>query len=215
MPFADIDVKNNANVRKGLRAAIFVAPMSEAALTTIMDAAGDLAALPAAWNALGWNNEDGLTWPRETEVSDIFGHGSPEPLRSDVRRSTKRFTVVAQETNIVALEQYLGFSLASVTTSLTDQESSFDEPELPVYPYQRVLAIAKDENDLGEYYMARMFPRARITEVGEETWQDGDTAVQRSLTYTAFFDDTEGTSSRWFLAGPGRDSVAEGFPAPA
>lgn len=215
MPFADIDERNNANVRKGLRAAVFVAPMSEAALTSIMDSAGDLAALPANWSALGWNTEDGLTWPRETEVSEIYGHGSPEPLRSDIRRSTKRFTVVTMETTLTALEQYLGFSLSAVTTSLTDKESTFDEPELPVYPYQRVIAIAKDENDAGEYYMARMFPRARITEVGEETWQDGDTPAQRSLTYTGFFDEDAGTSSRWFLAGPGRDAVAEGFPAPA
>lgn len=215
MTFADIEQKNSANIRKGLRVAVFVAPYTTAALSTIMDGTGDLAALPVGYRALGWTTEDGLTWPRETEVSEIYGHGSPEPLRSDIRRSTKRLTVTAMETNIVAMEQQLGINLSAVTTSLTDKESVINEPDLPVYPYQRVVVIAKDLSDTGEYYMAGHFLRARITEVGEVSWQDGDTPAQRSLTYTAFFDETAGTGVRHFLAGPGRDAAAEGFPAPA
>lgn len=215
MPFADIAVKNAALIRKGLQVEVFVAPYATAALTTIMGVGGDLAPLPVGHTPLGWTTEDGLVWPRETENSEIFGHGSPEPLRSDIRRAIKRLNVTAMETSLVALEQYQGIDLSSVTTALTTNESTWDEPNLPVYPYQRLLAIAQDVSDTGEYYMARYYPRTRITEVGEESWTDSDTPVQRALTYTAYFDEVEGTASRWFLAGPGRNAAAEGFPAPA
>lgn len=217
MPFADIDTSNGANIRKGLRVAVFVAPYSTAAITTIM-ASGDLATIPAEHRMLGRTTEDGVTQPRETELSEIYSHGFPEPARSDIRRASKRLTVVAQETNIVALEQYQGISLAAVTTSAAldgNNESTWDEPSLPVYAYQRLLCIAMDITDSGEHYRGVYFPRCRVTEVGEVTSADADTPEQRSLTYTAFFDEPLGTSIRHFLAGPGRDPAAEGFPAPA
>lgn len=214
MPFTDLDTSNGANIRKGLRVAVFVAPYATAAIDTIMDGAGDLAAVPVGYRMLGRTTEDGLTWPRETELSEIFSHGYPEPARSDIRRATKRFTVVAQETNIVTLEQYLGISLTSALTSLTDIETVIDEPSLPVYAYQRLLAVAMDLTDAGERYQAGHFLRCRVTEVGEVTQADSDTPEQRSLTYTAFFDEPAGTGFRHFMAGPGRDAEAEGFPAP-
>lgn len=211
--FDDINTRNNALVRKGLSAAVFVAPTSAPPITALTDATGELVTIPVAYRALGWISEDGITWPRETEVSDIYGLGGSEPIRSDIRRSTKRMNVTALETNIVTLEQYIGMSLAAVVTS-GGGESSFDEAELPPFNYVRLLAIAKDITDTGEYYRGQHFLRTRVTETAEQTWQDGDEATSYGLTYTAFQDDDEGTAVRHFLAGPGRAPVDEGFPAP-
>lgn len=212
MAFDDITQKDNSLIRKGLAVAIFVAPQATALPAAITDSSGELLPLPAAWHDLGWINEDGATWARETEVSDIFGVGAPEPLRSDIRRATKRLTVVALETNITVLEQYMGMDLSTATTS-DGGETVFDEPVLPPFRYVKLLGIAKDTRGDGEYYLGRGFPNCRVTEVGEEVWQDGDTANQRSITFTAFQDTTLGTASRYYLGGPGRDPVAEGFPA--
>lgn len=209
--FEDIEQNNNTLIRKGLRIAVFVAPIATAVPARLTDDTGALVALPQAWRALGWTTEDGATWARETEVADIYGVGTPEPLRSDVRRATKRLTVVAQETNLTVLEQYLGMDLSTAGT-YDGGETVIDEPGLPPYNFVRVLGIAKDIADGGEYYLGRLFPRSRVTEVGEETWTDGDTAAVRSLTFTAFVDETVGTASRYYLGGPGRDPVAEGFP---
>jgi hypothetical protein len=209
--FDDISDLNNANIRKGLAVAIFVAPMTATVPARLTDDTGALIALDPAWRSLGWINEDGASWARETEVSDIYGVGAAEPLRSDIRRATKRLTVVALETNIAVLEQYQGVSLATVGT-YDGGESVWDEPVLPGFNYVRLLGIAKDVADGGEYYMGRSFVRARVTEVAEEVWQDGDTATQHSLTFTAFQDATLGTASRYYFGGPGRDPAAEGFP---
>jgi hypothetical protein len=209
--FEDIEQNNNTLIRKGLRIAFFVAPIGTAVPPRLTDDTGALLTLPVAWRALGWTTEDGATWARETEVSDIYGVGTPEPLRSDVRRATKRCTVVPQETNRTVLEQYLGMDLSTAGT-YDGGETVIDEPGLPPYTYVRLLGIAKDVADGGEYYMGRLFPRSRVTEVAEETWADGDTANVHSLTFTAFVDETLGTASRYYLAGPGRVPGDEGFP---
>lgn len=210
--FDDITQKDNSLIRKGLAVAIFVAPQDTALPARITDTSGNLVALPADWEDLGWINEDGATWARETEVSDIFGVGAPEPLRSDVRRATKRLTVVCLETKRIVLEQYLGMDL-SATGTYDGEEAVVDESVLPPFRYVKLLGIAKDTRGDGEYYMGRAFPNCRVTEVGEEVWQDGDTANQRSITFTAFQDSALGTASRYYFGGPGRSAVAEGFPA--
>lgn len=210
--FDDIAQKDNSLIRKGLAVAIFVAPQSTPLPARITDDTGALLALDPAWHDLGWINEDGGTWARETEVSDIYGVGATEPLRSDVRRAIKRLTVVALETNRTVLEQYLGMDLSTAGT-YDGGETVIDEPGLPPFRYVKLLGIAKDTRGDGEYYLGRGFPNCRVTEVGEEVWQDGDTANQRSITFTAFQDPELGTASRQYLGGPGRDPVAEGFPA--
>lgn len=216
--FADIEAKNNRLVRKALRVVVAFAPFSAPPLTSIVDdTTGELVALPTEFKVVGWTSEDGITWPRETEVSDIYGHGAFEPLRSDIRRSTKQLTVTPIEDNKVVEELYLGQSLDAAVTSLNGNETTYDEPQVPVYPYGRLIAIARDVTDSGDYYKARHFLRTRVTAVGEESWQDGDTPVSKELTFTAFQDPAEGTGVRHFRAGPGRAQLAEeeGFPAPA
>jgi hypothetical protein len=214
--FDDVAVKNEALIRKGLDVAVFIAPMTADFPARLTDEAGELEELPEGYEPLGQLSEDGASWARETEVSDLFGIGTAEPVRSDVRRATKRLTVVPMETNRTVLSQYLGIDLSALST-LAGGATVIDEPGLPPFNYVRLVAIAKDVSSLGsgsgEYYLGRGFPRARVTEVAENVWSDGDTAVQYSLTFTAFQDPTLGTASRLYFEGQGRDPEAEGFPA--
>lgn len=210
--FDDILDVDHRLIRKGLAVATFVAPMTATVPARLTDNSGELITLDPAWRSLGQLTEDGASFARETEVSDIYGVGTAEPVRSDVRRATKRATVVAQETRKAVLEQYLGMDLDAAGT-YDGGETVIDEAVLPPFRYVRFLAIAKDTGESDEYYIGRCFPRARVTEVAEETWSDGDTPIQWSLTFTAFQDPVLGTASRYYLAGPGRDPVTEDFPA--
>lgn len=194
-------MKKNALIRKALDAVVLLAPPDTALPTTITDATGSGLVLPAAFLPLGHHSEDGLTFAREVETSDITSHGAVEPTRSDIRRITSTLAVTAQETNKQTIEASLGISLGA--TLPASGELTVDEPTRPKAVYYRLLALSVDDSDDGEIYMARIFARAKVTELGEQTWSDGDDAMVRALTFQAFQDAEEGVSVRHLFGGPG------------
>ena len=220
--FSDVVTHKDELWRKALGTVIAVAPFSTAPIASILDATtGALKALPTGWVELGRPTEDGITWPRETEVSELFGLGSTGPARSDIRRATKRVSFTLAESRRKVIELAQGVDLSAVDTTLHpattgNAEVTWDEPEMPDYPYMRLIAIARDTTAGGEMYIARELMRAKVTEVGEETWSDQDTAMVTQLTLTAYHDTAAGTAMRHFRAGPGYAEVVEeeGFAAP-
>ena len=222
--FDDVSDHNDTLVRKALGIIIAVAPYTEAPITDILDSTtGLLKALPANWKLLGRLTEDGATFPRETEVSDVYGHGSTDPARSDVRRATKRASFTLMEARKAGFELSQGVSTITATASKIpattgNQQIKWDEPEVPTYPYLRALFIAKDLTGSGEMYIADHALRCKVTEAGETAWTDQDTAMNLPITLTFFNDPVVGTALRHFRGGPGYTSsviTAEGFtPAP-
>lgn len=221
--FSDVVTHKDELWRKALGVVIAVAPFSTSPLTSILDTTdGTLAALPNGWDQLGRPTEDGITWPRETELSELFGLGSTNPGRSDIRRVTKRISFSIIEANRQVLQLAQGVDLSAVATtkvpaSTGNPEVTWDEPEIPNYDYMRLIAIARDTTGGGEMYIGRELLRCKVTEVGEETWSDQDSAMVTPLTLTAYHDSVEGTAMRHFRGGPGYAEIVEneGFAAPA
>jgi hypothetical protein len=214
--FADVVEQNDALVRKALNTIVAVAPYTTPALTTILSPTTTaLAALPAGWVQLGRLTEDGSTWPRETEMSEIFGQGSANPVRSDIRRAVKRVSFTLLEARRKTIELAQGIDLSGVVPAATTGEVKWDEPDLPTYPYMRMVAIAQDVTGTGEMYIGRHLLRCKVTEAGEDMWSDQDQAMVTPLTFTAYNDETAGTPMRHFRGGPGYAEVVtnEGFVA--
>lgn len=203
-------------IRKALDAVVLVAPVSTAIPETIVDATGANLVVPTGFDSLGWHSEDGLTWGREVETSDITSHGSVDPTRSDIRRITSTLGVTCQETNLQTLQASLGMDLSSVQPPVSG-EVTFDEPSRPKSQHYRLLGVSVDDGDAGEIYVGRLFARAKVTETGEQTWSDGDEAMVRPLTWQAYRDSTAGFSVRHFFGGPGWKALLTdmGFPAAA
>jgi hypothetical protein len=223
MLFSDVADHNDGLVRKALDTVVAVAPYSAAAITSILDAAdGTLAALPTGYVPLGRLSEDGTSFARETEVSELFGLGSVDPARSDIRRAVKRASLTLLEVRKIGLElaqgvEDLGETATRVPATTGNTEVTWDEPDAPTYPYLRMIAIAKDITGAGEIYIARHSLRCKVTSVGEEVWSDQDQAMTTPLTFTFYNDRTAGTPLRHFRGGPGYDEIVadEGFTAPA
>lgn len=219
--FGDVESHNDELVRKALGIIVAVAPYSTGAITSILDpATGLLAALPAGYVQLGRLTEDGASFARETEVSEIFGHASTDPARSDIRRAVKRMSMTLLEVRKKGLElaqgvSSLGETVAKIPASTGNQHVTWNEPSQPTYPYLRMIAIAMDITNTGELYVARHALRCKVTEVGEEVWSDQDQAMVTPLTFTFYNDSTAGTPLRHFRAGPGYGQVItnEGFTA--
>ena len=218
--FDDVEAHNDALVRKALSTIVAVGPASADPITSILDAAdGLLAPLPTGYLQLGRLTEDGSSFARETELSEIFGHGSSDPTRSDIRRSTKRATITCLEVRKRVLELSQGVESLGETGSLVggSAQVTWDEPKTPTYPYLRAIFIAKDITAGGEIYVARHALKCKVTEAGEEMWSDQDQAMVTPLTFTFYKDNDAGTPLRHFRGGPGYAEIVtdEGFDAPA
>jgi hypothetical protein len=205
--WAALNTQNTDLIRKTLAGgAAFIAPMSATAITNLTgtSAVGTIQALPAGYLSIGLMSEDGASFPREIETSEVNSWGVKEPTRSDTTKDQSGCKIIAQETKMTTLAAYLGTDLlTSLVADATTGEVKIDKPQAPALTYYRLLVIGRDSTAEGDVYLGRFFPRAQITERDELVMGSGDDPVQYGLTFKAFYDSTLATSERYFWAGAG------------
>jgi len=208
----------NDLIRKALDAALCIAPIATAipaALTS--GASADLTALPTDWKGLGMvTKDDAYTWSRAVESTDTTSHGELEPTRTDINSDISSLAFTAQETNKRTLELFNNVDLTALTPTAVTGEVAFNNPPRPVTRYYRVMAVAQDGEGSDTIYIAKILPRAMVSEPGDQVWSDQN-EITYPMTLTAKKDSTLGYSVRHIFGGPGWKSrlVAMGFPAAA
>lgn len=205
--WAVLNAQNADLIRKTLAGgAAFIAPFSAAAITNLSgtSALGTIQALPVTYLPFGELSEDGATFPRSIEISEVNSWGGKEPSRTDTKKDQSSCKIIAQETKMTTLAAYLGTDLAtSLVADATTGEVKIDKPQTPPVTYYRLLVIGRDSTAEGDVYLGRYFPRAQITDRDEQVMGAGDDPIQYGLTFTALYDSTLATSERFFWAGPG------------
>lgn len=177
----------------------------------------ELATLPAGYTDLGYlSKDDGATWARETDLSEVTAIGATESVRADIVSDVSTLAVTALETKLKTLELYDNVDLSAVTPASPSGEVAYNRPTRPRTKFGRLYVIGMDDSDsAGPIYMARLCPRAQITEVGEQTWTDGDDPVTYPLTFSAKKDATAGYALRVLFGGPGWKAQLTGMGFPA
>lgn len=192
-------------IRKALSGSIFVAPVTSDVVTTMTSGASSaLKALPTGYEDLGYiSKDDGATWSRETDLSEVTSWGSIEPTRRDINQDVTTLAFMAQETKKATLEVYYNVDLSGIVADSTTGEVAFNQALRPQTRYMRVFALFVDGSGADTIYVARVLPRAMLTEVDDQTWSDGDDPVGYSCTLTATPDNDLGYSVRHIFGGPG------------
>jgi hypothetical protein len=221
--FTEVKGHNNALIRKILEMAIFIKPLEDAdtEITQIYDK-GDPAAttpvppgliIPPGYVSVGLTTkDDGATWPRDQETSDVESFGYAEPSRRDIIRDVTGLTFTMQESKRQVMELHHGLDLSAVTTD-SDGNFYFDKASRPVKRKYRVLALGKDGDGPDAIYVGRWLPNAQVTENAEQAWSEGE-EIKYPATLTGYTDAAFGTSFREIWGGPGLDHATMGFPAP-
>lgn len=210
------ELQNRANdlIRKGLDGSVFVASYSEdTEITALMSESGGLTALPSAYKDAGYITKDqGVSWSRDIDTSDVESLGAAEPTRRDIVSDVTGLEFTMQETKALTLELYEGLSLADVTAAAagTHANVKFDKPDRPASIYYRVLALFKDGEGADAFYFAKWLPRVQVTDRSEQSWNEND-EIQYGVTMTAFVDSEFGTSVRTLLGIPSGKVEAMGF----
>ncbi len=203
--FASLSDKNSGLIRKALDGSLFVAEMSADPIEDLTSGAGGaLAALPTGYQDGGLMTDEGIRFSREVETSDVTSWGRVEPTRSDVTRDVTGIQVDFQETKALTVSMYTGVPITAMVPDATTGEIRIPKPAKPSAKYFRLLALAVDETEDGdEFYIARFFPRAKVTDFSEQAWSKGDDALVWGMTFNATVDEELGYSQVDILAGPG------------
>lgn len=215
--FDDVQQHNASLIMKSLEVAVFVAPMTVAAITALTDSTDKmLKALPVGFGDLGWLSDDGAQFSSDINTSDVTGAGSTAPLRSDITGDTTTMQVACLETNLQSIGVYTGTDTSTLVPDVTSGELVISKPTRPVSRHYRLLAIGVDFVDgSGEYYVARFLPNAKVTDKDDQAYQSSDDSpVTWGVTFTAFEDPALGTDEQYFFGGPGWFAKldAMGFP---
>lgn len=200
--YAQVSKLDQTLVRKALTGSLFIAPYSSAALTasTLFTSDGSLVTtLPTGYADGGTTTDDGLRFSRSTDLEEITGWQFLEPVRSDLTSDSETAQVDFIETNRQTIELYTGIDTTPL--KLTNGALTIDKPALPQARYLRLLCLAVDNYNGKEFYVARHYPRVRVTSWADQAFAKGG-ALQWGVTLTAYTDPALGVSKRDFLAGP-------------
>lgn len=202
---AGIKSAKSNNIRKITDAVVCVAPMS-VEIPTSFTTLGVLQELPLGYRAIGYvTKDDGYSWSRDTDMSEVTSHGSVEPTRRDITQDVTGLEMTAQETSRLTLELSNNVDLSAAT--IVGGELSYTRAVSPSTRYWRLVAIGVDSDGPDAFYVINVLPRAMISEYAESTWSDED-ELSYGLTWSATVDQDAGYSFRQVLAGPGFASRA-------
>lgn len=200
-------------IRKALTGSVFVADATATdignALTQVTGTAPnevhDLLPLPSGWtdSDLGYTTDAGVQLNTESTTSDVNSWQSVSPTRSDVTAETTTLQVVAQETKGLTIALYTGMALAGIEAAAGTGDLIIKTPQRPNTRFYKVLALARDEDEMGEYFMGRYLPRAKATGRGGQVFDKSDNAIGYDVTFTGFYDATYGTAQSYIFGGSG------------
>lgn len=202
-------------IRKALSGLIMVADMETAVPEKIMaDAEGNLIDFKAAgFKPVGWLTKgDGINFSRETETAEVESFGAQEPTRIDITKDTNSAAFTCQETNRQVLEMFYGKDLSDMTMD-ENGEFSFTPDASPETIYRRVIYIAKDGNGENAKFIAKIMPKAMVSETGEQSWSS-ENELSYGLTLRASVDDELQYAVKHAFGGPGFLKLAEDMDIP-
>lgn len=202
-------------IRKALGGLIMVAPMETEIPEKIMaDPEGNLIDFKqAGFKPLGWLTAgDGISFARETEVAEVTSFGSQDPTRIDITSDSTSATFTCQETNRQVLEMFYGKDLSDMTMD-ANGEFSFTPDTAPETIYRRIIYIAKDGNGDNAKFIAKIMPRAMVSETTEQSWS-AENEMSYGLTVRATTDEDANYSIRHAFGGPGFIKLAEDMDVP-
>lgn len=204
---------NRANVRKALKALVFLAPISADPITTLVSEDKSLAAIPAEYKPVGLINES-VGFAREADKEETTALGYKAPVREDWTTDISTITLNLFEVdkrNVAELVH--GIDLSAVTPD-ANGEIKYDVPEITSSRQYRLLALSQDINKSNglDIYRGRFYANVELSSFPSEEW--GSDAVSLEIELTARPDEETGVIFTPFLAGPGLDPTDLGYTAP-
>jgi hypothetical protein len=205
--FDAVAARNAGLIRKALKGAVLLGKYGTAPAVTTLAASGGQIELPTTYESVGWISEDGTTFSKDREFSEVPGWGSSSYLRRDIRREDNTFQFRGIETRRVTQELKMNRDLSAVTVSAAGEWKA-DILDRPDPLNWRAVIIGVDGVGASLFYTAKVFHKVTVTDIDDEVWSDGDDPLSYGITMGATVDDVTGTVGTEFMFGPGVTALA-------
>jgi hypothetical protein len=206
--YTSIAHRQAALIRKALQGSVFIAPYTASAITSITTGASqDIAPLPAGYTDVGMiDKKSAPSWANKVTTQEVNAWGDAYAVRRDITKVDGSLKFTMLETNKTALQLYLGQDLSTAPLAPTTRELIINQASRPQPIPYRVLGITQDGTGTNAIYIGKFYPRAFITDVGDQAWSDDAEALVYDVTITPQNDATIGTGGSpcvHFFGGPG------------
>lgn len=192
-------------IRKALEGSIFVAPFTAMPITAMTTGAGSaLTALPAGYTDVGFvEKKSAVTWSRKITTEEVMVWGDIFPARRDITKDDSQLKFSMLETKRQSLELYYGLDLSSTLANVTTKEVSFEQPSRPQTIFYRVFGLFQDGEGADATYVGRFYPRASVTDMSDQKWDDDSDPLIWDISMSAVTDTDLGYPVKHFFGGPG------------
>lgn len=192
-------------IRKALQGSVFVAPYTASAITAITTGSSqDIAPLPAGYVDVGMiDKKNAPTWASKVTTQEVMAWGDVYSARRDITKVDGSLKFTMLETNKTALQLYLGQDLSTAPLAPTTRELIINQASRPQPIPYRVLGITQDGTGTNAIYVGRFYPRAFITDIGDQKWDDDAEALVWDVTFTPQNDSVLGCPVVHYFGGPG------------
>lgn len=210
--FDAVAARNAGLIRKALKGAVLLGKYGTAPAITTLIATGGQIEIATSYESIGWPSEDGATFSKGREFSQVRGWGSASYLRRDITSEDNTVAFRAIETKRTTLELKHSRDLSTTEISAAG-ELKIDILDRPDPMDWRVCVLGVDGVGANLFYTAKVLHKASVTEMDDEVWSDGDDPMSYGVTMAGVPDDTLGTIGTEFLFGPGvlAKATAMGF----
>lgn len=206
--FAEIQQVQGELIRKAKSGSAFLGAVSAPAMDEgFVGPGGVLTTLDPLYEDLGWLSGDGMGFSRDVSTSDVTSFGSVSPTRSDIVSDTSTVSITCQETKLLTIGLATGIDTEAIKTPGANGAVMVRKPLAPKGRYYRLFCISKDDGDAGDIYIARFFPRAKVTSFSEQSFGGGDDPISWGVTMTGYPDSDLGYTEAWLFGGPGWNAL--------
>lgn len=202
--YAAVQTKKDELIRKALAGSVFIGSSSAPVVTALTGTDSTLAVLPGtnAYTDGGNFTDEGARFSRAVERSEVTSFGSYNPTRTDITSDAETFAIDFQETNKQTISMFTGADPASLVPTVASGELKIVKPDRPSPRTYRVLALSVDGPTESEIYIARFYPRVKVSDFSDQAYAK-DGVIQWGATFAAEKDSTVGSSLVYFFGGPG------------
>lgn len=191
-------------IRKALEGSVFLAPESAAPITKMTNADGSLAPLPTGYADIGMiEKKNAVTWSRKVTTTDVMTWGDIYAARRDITKDDSQLKFTMLETKMQTLGLYYAVDMSNVTPDATSGEVGFAQPPRPSTIFYRVFGLFADGDGDDAIYIGRFYPRASVTDMNDQKWDDDADALLWDVAMSAVTDSTLGFPVYHFFGGPG------------